>query len=151
MQRRQKRLPSFIIQFLASISLLHSLTEAHAIGATDGCGEIAAKIGAEGGLLRSGLTAAELTDHIAKTIGRVPEFEYIRNEAKKMGIRVWLFGGTTSSFLHYAKWDLAREKNILDIQSERFDYDLANIFRSTRNSISLWTQDRMWHGNPWVE
>jgi hypothetical protein len=46
---------------------------------------------------------------------------------------VWLFGGTASSFLHYAKWDLAREKGLLDLQKDRFDYDFTNIFRSTQD------------------
>src|SRR5262249_16005789 len=35
--------------------------------------------------------------------------------------------------LHYTKWDLAREKGLMDLQKERFDYDFTNIFRSTQD------------------
>ena len=82
---------------------------------------------------RSGITKEQLTEHVSKTITKVPEFEYIREEAEKMGLRVWLFGGTASSFLHYTKWDLARSRGLMDLQEDRFDYDFTNIFRSTQD------------------
>jgi formylglycine-generating enzyme len=75
----------------------------------------------------------ELSDKVARSIPLVPEFQYIKDTASKMGIRVWLFGGTASSFLHYAKWDLARQKGVMDLQKDRFDYDFTNIFRSTQD------------------
>lgn len=50
-----------------------------------------------------------------------------------MGIRVWLFGGTAASFLHYAKWDLASQRGLLQLQRNRFDYEFSHIFRSSQD------------------
>ncbi|OQW49377.1 MAG: hypothetical protein A4S09_12150 [Proteobacteria bacterium SG_bin7] len=75
----------------------------------------------------------QLVRHVTNTILLVPEFQYIRDMAKKMGLRVWLFGGTASSFLHYVKWDLARASGIMNLQKDRFDFDFTNIFRSTQD------------------
>jgi hypothetical protein len=82
---------------------------------------------------KSGISKQEISDHIAHQIGLVPEFQYMRETAHKMGLRVWLFGGTASSFLHYAKWDLAKNKGLMDLQKDRFDFDFTNIFRSTQD------------------
>lgn len=76
---------------------------------------------------------AELTAHVAAKIEQVLEFKYIRELAQKMGLRVWLFGGTASSFLHYAKWDLASSQGLVDLQRDRLNYDFINIFRSTQD------------------
>lgn len=75
----------------------------------------------------------ELVEHVEKMIDRVTEFSSIRKLAQQLGIRVWLFGGTASSFLHYSKWDLASRKGLLDLQRERFDYEFSNIFRSSQD------------------
>ncbi len=79
------------------------------------------------------ITHAKLTSHATQKILEVPEFVYIREVAKKMGLRVWLFGGTASSYAHYVMWDLARENGIAPLQPDRFDYDFTNIFRSTQD------------------
>jgi len=79
------------------------------------------------------ISKKELVDHVLLKIPLVLEFRYMREEAQKMGLRVWLFGGTASSFLHYVKWDLKREKGVMDLQKDRFDYDFTNIFRSTQD------------------
>ena len=79
------------------------------------------------------ITEKELDEKVVKSIPLIPEFSYIRETAQKMGLRVWLFGGTASSFLHYAKWDLLRQKGLMDLQKDRFDYDFTNIFRSTQD------------------
>jgi len=63
----------------------------------------------------------------------VLEFSYIQRLAKKQGIRVWLFGGTAASYLHYVRWDLARIQGLAPLKPERFDYDFTNIFRSTQD------------------
>lgn len=72
------------------------------------------------------LTEQELTTHVIEKISSVAEFKEIRELAQSLGIRVWLFGGTASSFLHYVQWDLK-------LQNGRFDYDFTNIFRSTQD------------------
>lgn len=82
---------------------------------------------------QSGVSERELFAHLSSKITSVPEFQYIRETAQKMGIRVWLFGGTASSFLHYVKWDLARTKGLMDLQKDRFDFDFTNIFNSTQD------------------
>jgi hypothetical protein len=79
------------------------------------------------------IAAKDLVDHIIKGIAQVPEFQFIRETAENMGVRVWLFGGTASSFLHYVKWDLARSRGLMNLQKDRFDYDYTNIFRSTQD------------------
>lgn len=82
---------------------------------------------------RSGISEKELLAHVSNKMPLVPEFQYIRETAQKMGLRVWLFGGTASSFIHYVKWDLARTKGLMDLQKDRFDFDFTNIFRSTQD------------------
>jgi hypothetical protein len=83
--------------------------------------------------INSKITAKELVNHTIKGIDQVPEFQFIRETAKQMNVRVWLFGGTASSFLHYIKWDLARSRGLMSLQKDRFDYDYTNIFRSTQD------------------
>jgi hypothetical protein len=83
--------------------------------------------------INSKITANDLVEYTIKGIDQVPEFKFIRETAEKMNLRVWLFGGTASSFLHYVKWDLARNRGLMDLQKDRFDYDYTNIFRSTQD------------------
>jgi len=64
---------------------------------------------------------------------RVPQFQFIRERAQKMGVRAWLFGGTAAGFAHYVKWDLLREAGDTRFQPDRFDYDYTNIYRSTQD------------------
>jgi len=75
----------------------------------------------------------ELTDAIEAKLMSVPEFKFIRAEAERLGVRVWLFGGTAAGFAHYVKWDLLRQKGDTDFQPDRFDYDFTNIYRSTQD------------------
>lgn len=82
---------------------------------------------------QSGIQATELAHHLSEKISEVLEFKFIRSMAKKLGIRVWLFGGTASSFLHYVKWDLASQKGLIELQRNRFNYEFTNIFRSTQD------------------
>jgi len=63
----------------------------------------------------------------------VPEFEFIKQAAEERGLRVWLFGGTAASYLHYVKWDVLRKRQIKNFQPDRFDFDYTNIFRSTQD------------------
>src|SRR4051812_5675746 len=56
----------------------------------------------------SGIELGRLSSEIASRRSRVPEFQFIREEAERRGLRVWLFGGTAASYSHYVKWDLQR-------------------------------------------
>ncbi len=83
----------------------------------------------------------ELESAIAARLTRIEPFVFLKKEAEKLGVRVWLFGGTAAAYAHYVKWDLAREKGELSktsggkpqFQKERFDYDYTNIYRSTQD------------------
>ncbi|MEK7356588.1 MAG: hypothetical protein AAB250_09075, partial [Bdellovibrionota bacterium] len=66
-------------------------------------------------------------------MNRVPEFRFIRQEAERLGISVYLFGGTAAGFAHYVKQDIQRERGDKTFQKERFDYDFTNIYRSTQD------------------
>ncbi len=75
----------------------------------------------------------ELEQGISDRIKRVDEFRFIEQEATKLGVRAWLFGGTAAGYAHYVKWDMQREKGDPRFQPDRFDYDYVNIYRSTQD------------------
>lgn len=79
------------------------------------------------------LGAQKLQNEIAARRARVSEFQFVRQEAQRRGLRVWLFGGTAAGFSHYVKWDVLRESGDSRFQPDRFDYDYTNIFRSTQD------------------
>jgi hypothetical protein len=78
-------------------------------------------------------STSELTSAISERITKVDEFRFIREEAQKLGVRAYLFGGTASGFGHYVKWDLEREKGDTRYQKERFDYEYTNMYRSNQD------------------
>jgi hypothetical protein len=75
----------------------------------------------------------DLAQEIGQRITRVPEFQFIREEAKRMGVKAYLFGGTAAGFAHYVNWDLKREGGDTRFQPDRFDYDYTDIYRSTQD------------------
>ena len=75
----------------------------------------------------------DLSHAVKKRILRVPEFSFIKEEADKLGVKVYLFGGTASAFGHYVRWDLERETGDKKYQKERFDYDFTNIYRGNQD------------------
>ena len=79
------------------------------------------------------ISTEELATSVAHRRTQVPEFQFIRQEAEKMGQRVWLFGGTAAAYVHYVRWDLERQKGQTQFQADRFDYDFTNIYRSTQD------------------
>jgi hypothetical protein len=82
---------------------------------------------------RPRISTQQLQSGIVAHRGKVAEFEFIKKEAEKRGLRVWLFGGTAASYSHYVNWDLLREAGDQALQGQRFDYDYTNIFRSTQD------------------
>jgi ABC-type taurine transport system substrate-binding protein len=78
-------------------------------------------------------TIQELEQGIADRLRRVEEFRFIQDEATKLGVRAYLFGGTAAGYAHYIKWDMQREKGDSRFQKDRFDYDYTNIYRSTQD------------------
>jgi hypothetical protein len=79
------------------------------------------------------LSLSELEQGIADRLKRVEEFKFIQEEAARLGVRAWLFGGTAAGYAHYVKWDMQREKGDPRFQKDRFDYDYTNIYRSTQD------------------
>jgi hypothetical protein len=79
------------------------------------------------------IDVTKLELEIGKRISLVQEFRFVREQAQKMGVHVWLFGGTAAGFAHYVKWDLLREGGDKRFQPDRFDYDYTNIYRSTQD------------------
>ncbi|MFL5814727.1 MAG: hypothetical protein ACJ763_14225 [Bdellovibrionia bacterium] len=75
----------------------------------------------------------DLAQEIGQRITRVPEFQFIRDEAKRLGVRAYLFGGTAAGFAHYVNWDMKREGGDTRFQPDRFDYDYTDIYRSTQD------------------
>ncbi len=74
-----------------------------------------------------------LSKQTLERVERVPEFKFIQDEANKLGVKVYLFGGTASAFAHYVRWDLEREAGDEKYQAERFDYDFTNIYRGNQD------------------
>lgn len=124
-------------KFLAIFLLIIASQQAAAIPSLENCSyffetrELVSPL--KGKAQPSPIHRKELVDHVEKMLNRVSEFSTIRELAEAMGIRVWLFGGTASSFLHYSKWDLASRKGILKLQRNRFDYEFSHIFRSSQD------------------
>jgi hypothetical protein len=93
-------------------------------------------VGAEAKIQKEQKTAPtikELEQGIANRLPRVEEFKFIEQEATKLGVRAYLFGGTAAGYAHYVKWDMQREKGDNRFQKDRFDYDYTNIYRSTQD------------------
>jgi hypothetical protein len=79
------------------------------------------------------ITAQELTSEIRQKIDNVEEFHFIREQAEKMGIRAYLFGGAAMAMGMYTKWDLERRRGIYDYPAAMFDYDLKTIFSRSQD------------------
>ncbi len=87
------------------------------------------------------ITVPELEAQIEARVPKVAEFDVIRREAAKRGLRIWLFGGTAAAYAHYVRWDMLRAKGDGRYQTNatpgnengRFDYDFTNIYRSTQD------------------
>jgi hypothetical protein len=79
------------------------------------------------------LSVGELQKAVDQSITRVDEFRFIKKEANRLGIKVYLFGGTAAAFAHYVKWDLQRQKGDTRFHPGRFDYKYVNIYRSTQD------------------
>jgi hypothetical protein len=80
------------------------------------------------------VTPEEVLEHIRETRSRVHVFEFVKDEAKKLGVRAFLFGGTAASFGFYNVWDLRRIKGDKNYLPERFNYEYPEIYRSTQDA-----------------
>jgi hypothetical protein len=79
------------------------------------------------------ISEPEFIKAIQSKLMEVEEFRFIRREAERLGIKAYLFGGTAAGFAHYVHRDLHRRRGDHRFQSQRFDYDFTNIYRSTQD------------------
>lgn len=90
-------------------------------------------VGARPEQRQNAVGAQELQRAIEQGLQKVPEFIFIKQLAKQMGVKVYLFGGTASGFAHYVRWDLLRLHGDNRYQPDRFDYDFTSIYRSNQD------------------
>jgi hypothetical protein len=76
----------------------------------------------------------ELEQALGDRTDRVTVFREIAEIAHSRGLRVYLFGGSAASFVHYVKWDLLREHGDRTFVPERFDYHFGSIYRSNQDA-----------------
>lgn len=67
---------------------------------------------------------------ITENLKKVEEFEFAKEVAQKIGVRVYLFGGTASSFGHYVREFLSSSLEKRDF----YDFDYTSIYRSTQDA-----------------
>ncbi len=80
------------------------------------------------------ITTETLKFEISRAIEKVEEFEFIRNQADRLGVKVYLFGGTAAAFAHYVKWDYLRREHLdQSFFPDRFDFKYVNIYRSNQD------------------
>jgi hypothetical protein len=79
------------------------------------------------------VTPGELEQQVAKDIPKVAEFAAIRELAKELGVKVYLFGGAATGFAHYVRSDIERQKGEAHFAADKYDFDYTNIFQSTQD------------------
>ena len=75
---------------------------------------------------------------VVEIASKVPEFQWLAQRAEHHGLKVWLFGGTASSFAHYVKDNMLMEKGVEEFYEESFaehggERDYTDIFRPTQD------------------
>ena len=74
-----------------------------------------------------------LEKEVGVNLSKTAEFTFIREEAEKLGVKAYLFGGTAASFAHYVKWNSQFQNGDGRFQKERFDFDYTNIYHSSQD------------------
>ncbi len=80
------------------------------------------------------ISAEEFEKALRENITKVEEFAFIKAEAEKLGVDIYLFGGTAAGYGHYVRWDLMRQKGDKRFQPDRFTYRYEHIYRSTQDA-----------------
>ena len=90
-----------------------------------------------------GVSLDQLKREILLRTGRVREFREMAQTARELGIpRIWLFGGTASTFAHHVYDDLEREALGLPDTAGRLGYGHDSIFRVGQDvDVVLDTED----------
>ncbi len=57
----------------------------------------------------------------------VTEFSVLKKYAEAHGLRIYLLGGSASSFAHYVQWDIDSGQSAQYFRRHRFDYAIENI------------------------
>ena len=80
----------------------------------------------------------EFQNQVQKMIGKFPELNHIRETAARHGLKVYLFGGSASSFAHYVKENMLFEQGSDDYYTFHFqenngERDITAVFRPTQD------------------
>ena len=81
----------------------------------------------------------ELQLEAKRIINKIPEFVWLQQEAKKRGVKVWLFGGTASTFAHYVRESLEFDRGDDSFYPEAFaensrgERDYLEIYRPAQD------------------
>jgi hypothetical protein len=70
----------------------------------------------------------ELSMDMSLAVSRVAELRFIQQEALKMGVRAFLFGGTAASFGNYVSWEQRLQNGDARLKANSFEYDMTDIF-----------------------
>ncbi len=84
-------------------------------------------------LHRSTVSAKDLETAIVEHISDIEELVFLREQASKLGVKVWIFGGAAAAYAHYCHWDLLRLAGDKNLHPLRFDFGYTNIFRPTQD------------------
>ena len=87
------------------------------------------------------ISLSEIEEELTKRRKNIFEFKSIRQLAESRGLRVYLFGGAASTYAHYVRKDLARERGERNYPKERFDYDIHSIFADSQDIDLVVTGD----------
>lgn len=74
-----------------------------------------------------------LRSEIESSVSKVLELQAIRDLADSLGVRCYLFGGSSAAFAHYVKWNTLRLQGHTQFIESRFDFDFTNIFHSAQD------------------
>ena len=85
------------------------------------------------------LDPMEFQERVRAVGSKVPEFSWLAETAKRHGLKVWLFGGSASSFAHYVKENMLLERGVDEFYAQPFsenaqgERDYLDIFRPTQD------------------
>ena len=80
----------------------------------------------------------EFQNQVQKMVKKFPELSYIQKTAARHGLKVYLFGGSASSFAHYVKENMLFEQGSDDYYTSHFqesggERDITTVFRPTQD------------------
>lgn len=118
-------IPTFISMWLAIYPILAGV----AFAADEVPARASSDVKAVSAAASFGIQPEDILKALPEGLSKVEEFRYIRELAKELGLRVYLYGGSASAMVHYQRWDLERARGSKRLPDSAFDYDTLEIFR----------------------